>query len=346
MVEIETLGVEVRESHWATKERESMSQLEPEVDSKSFRRSKRLQSLLGKLRDGRDEDWNVVGRPATKHEKYQVNSFDSVALVSKPDQAEVPLVEARTEEMIQNKNQSDHEPRDGPTNEDRRAPERQEKASREQTREDRIRDQINFAVMDSMASSEGADKKKNGFSFPDMRAARAKVDLKVTIGETVVEGNRIPSPRSPQKKTSPRRISSSPRGGRKSSPLNTVSRFFDSISDSSESDLESSDDQTSVTRKTSTRAAQRSPSRNATKVPSKSKSVSSDDSEKGSITSSDTSGSDYTTSDDDGYSSASSLKRTIDTKDEVGDEAKGKTTREGIRLSIARTTKKLTVLCP
>jgi hypothetical protein len=335
---------------------------ESQMDSKRFRRSERLQSILGKLRESRDEEWKLAGLPAVKtsaspknrHEQnhndgVRVDSVDYASLASKQDQARIPPAEARTEDILYENQRFvvDNEPREGPTNVDRNGPEGQEEAS---SRDDLIRQRINAAVMDSMTSSDGADNKRTTFSVLDKKAtiqamaqgSASKANLKVTIGDTVVEGSRIASPKSPQKRTSSRTGISSPRGGRMTSPRNTVSMFFDPNSDTSES--ESSANQASFTRRKSPRAAKRSPRINATKVPSKSlavqsKSISSDDSERDSITSSDSSGSDYTsTSSENGYSTGSSLKHstkrlTIDTKDQLGDEPKGTTTSENKKYS-------------
>lgn len=319
MVKMEARDVQVREDpsaieHSHQKDRMSL------VDTKRFRRSSRLQSILGILRDGRAEESNLSGLTTLKTGASPETPYNGHRVM--PDQTRGPVVESRTERNDGIRQGHKH-------NEDRTAPESPEQAVREATREDLIRERINVAVMDSMASSEGSEHKKVMFSSKSQESPN-KEKLKVKIGETVIEGNRIASPRSPQNGKS------SPRDGRNESSRNTMPRFFNSKSNPSES--ESSDDQGSFDRRKSASLTKRGPAKGsprsvAKKVPSKSlaiesKSISSDETDRGSISSSDSSGSDYmSSSSDDGYSTGSSLKPSkkkymIDTQVRVEDKPK------------------------
>ncbi len=320
MVSRETLQVQVRERH-ETEEIRKISRMQKDsiVDSKRFRRSERLQSILGKMRDGRDEEWNqVVQSESIKSSGHTISENETRDQEQTDEAIEPTNIEIRIDHeggnTIQNEEESQKEPHEWSSSEYGENPETREEPDEIQEREDHIREQINLAVKDSMMGTDGVA------TMPVIKV----LPTKESSGDSSRRGQRVSSPKSPQKNTTSRKSLSSPRGGKR---ISQRKKEFKGELEEYCSESESSSDRAHQVKSRSSKSKKN--------LPEKIKSISSDIS-KDSIISSDSSSSDAgSRGSSDGYSSSSSMKHLtkpeisrkkiigIETKNLDGEQTKG-----------------------
>lgn len=262
------------------------------MDSKKFRRSKRLQSILGRMRDSQDDELDLVRPPPIKTPSPQTNGTrKDDKIVSDGAKSPGETKDERVDKSSPRNPLIEEGRQEGAETREEVSEQQREEHIREQI--EHIREQINVAVMGSIADPKEPNSKQNVFSF-------AEADLNAKSQKHTA------SPKSPlTKPSSPRRDALSPRGGRKGSPKKALQKKDSLLSESSNDQKPKRKSRTGVKKSPRARGQKSKPVKKPTP---KLKSASSEESE-----SSDSSGSEYSsessTDGTGGYSTGSSLRR-------------------------------------